>query len=146
MGAEAGQRHGDNGHFVTNDLDLLVLLAARSNNGGGGGSFSLTPFLITGPGTFSPTLTQARWLNVDTTAGTATINMPAPTQNALYLVKDVTGQSGVNPITLVAPATWTVEDPSNPGHQVASGVLSDQGAVVGYIAVTATKQFIRVIF
>jgi hypothetical protein len=135
-----GTKHGMGASQTPDDLLYLIRLLLSS---GGSGSLPLTPTIVTGPTTFGPTL-QQRLLLCDTTAGPVILNLPATTQNVVWIIKDAKGQSGVNPITLNAPATWTLETPNNPGNQAPSGTIASQGASVLYVQIFSSKSFVQV--
>lgn len=142
-----GSRQGPHASLTNDDL-LYLLNLFRQIVQTAPGTVPVTPFPIVGPGNFSPNETNARWLLVDSTGGPVTITYPTPSTNEIFLVSDWKGKSAINPINLVAPATWTISNPANPGNTAAPpafATISQQGANAWFISVVSLKQLIQVV-
>lgn len=141
--AATTHRHGPGATLIPDDLAWLIAFL-RSQ-----GSLSplippATPLEVVGPATVNLTNAQ-RWVLCDSTAGPITLVFPVPVAPSLWLVDDWKGQSAVNPITLRAPALWTLTNPSNPGNLVSTGVIASQGAAIQWISYATRNQFVEVV-
>lgn len=81
---------------------------------------------------------------VDSGNGPVTIDLSSVPDGGLVFVKDHTGQAALNPITVI-PASGSIEDPSNPGHQAGSGVISSQGESVIWQRIDSIGQLVAVV-
>lgn len=128
--------------------ELLALIWLALGEGGGSGGLGGPWTTVThAQSPFTAASGELKFL-VDSTAGPVTIDLAALPAEAIVLVKDWKGTAGINPITVVPPAGGTtIEDPSNPGHQGASGTLNSQGQIAGWQNVTtlAPPQLVQII-
>lgn len=85
----------------------------------------------------------------DPTGGNVVLSFPAgaaPPDQAIILIKDYTGKSQVNPITLAAPsvAGWTIEEPQDQGNFGATASMTSQGGAWAFQVRAADKKLVLI--
>ena len=144
MGIRSQYPHSPGATLIPDDLAYLDALLFARTSGLSPLVPPVTPFLVTGPATLTLMQSQ-RLVLVDTTAGPVILTLPVPLVNSMWIIKDSTGKSAINPITVKAPTLWALENPSNPGAQVAQGLIASQGASVWYMSFASLSQFVELV-
>lgn len=95
-----------------------------------------------------PATTQK--LPVDPTLGPVSLQFAggaAPPDETVVIIKDMTGESGINPITLAAPtspAGWTIENPASQGSFGASAQMATQGGCWWFQVIASQKTIVLI--
>lgn len=82
---------------------------------------------------------------VDSTAGPVTINTLVLGDQQTILVKDQKGQSAVNPIHVVAPGGYTIDETQAPGTYGAQANITTQGQCAGWQYIASLSVMVEIL-